>query len=89
MVILGKFNDYPVKYDPETQMANCKGVIFSLQDAIAVSKGGCELGTAKHVEHLNGFVTIDCLTDSLLVLKSLIKEANKHVIKTNSKKTGR
>lgn len=88
-MILGTFNGFSVEYNPETQMGDCKGVIFSLADAISVSKGGCQFGTAKHVEHINGFVKIDCLTDSLLVLKSLIKEANKNGIKTTSKKTGR
>ena len=72
---IGRFDNYPVKFDPDTEEASCKGVIFTLDQAIAASKGACSLGTAKHVEHYNGLVKIDCLTDTIDNLKLLIKNA--------------
>lgn len=84
--IIGYFNGYPVNYDPDSGMASCKGVTFSLSEAEAVSKGGSVLGTAKHVEHLHGYIKIDCLADTLQEFKQLIKNA-KNVKRPRSKRS--
>lgn len=73
--IIGRFDGYPVKFDPDTDEASCKGVRFTLDQAISASKGACSLGTAKFVEHYDGLVKVDCLTDTITNLKLLIKNA--------------
>lgn len=75
MQTIGYFNGYPVIYDVDSEMASCKGVTFSLSDAVEASKGGSKLGTAKYVEHLNGYIKVDCLADTLQGFKQLIKTA--------------
>jgi len=84
--IIGYFNGFPVNYDVDSEMASCKGVVFSLSDAISVSKGGSNLGTAKHVEHLHGYIKIDCLADTLQDFKQLIKTA-RNVKRSKSKRS--
>lgn len=77
-MVIGTFNGFPVEFDAETEMTSCKGVVFSLAEAEAVSRGASiKLGTAKHTEITGNKIKVDCLSDSLDVFNQLIKTAKR------------